>query len=58
MWVLIFLELTEDIGRSDSVLDLTAEEIRTAIRELGRVTGKVGVEEILAVVFKDFCIGK
>ena len=39
-------------------LDLAAEELRAAIRQLGRVTGRVGVEEILDVVFRDFCIGK
>ena len=39
-------------------LDLAAEALRTATQELGRVTGKVGVEDILDVVFKDFCIGK
>lgn len=44
--------------KADSVLDLAAEELRTAIRHIGRITGKVGVEEILDVVFKDFCIGK
>ncbi len=43
---------------ADSGLDLAAEELRTAIRHLGRVTGKVGIEQILDVVFKDFCIGK
>ena len=40
------------------MLDLAAEELRASIRQLGHVTGKVGVEEILDVVFKDFCIGK
>lgn len=39
-------------------LDLAAEALRAATQELGRVTGKVGVEDILDVVFKDFCIGK
>ena len=40
------------------MLDLAAEELRTAIINIGRITGKVGIEEILDVVFKDFCIGK
>ena len=40
------------------VLDQAAEELRMAIREIGKITGKVGVEEILDVVFRDFCIGK
>ena len=45
-------------GGGERGLDLVAEELRAAIRQLGRVTGKVGVEEILDVVFRDFCIGK
>lgn len=40
------------------VLDVAAEELRLAIAEVGRITGRVGVEEILDVVFQDFCIGK
>ena len=31
---------------------------RCASTELGRITGAVGVEELLDVIFKDFCIGK
>lgn len=43
---------------NEAMLDIAAEELRTAIKQLGRITGRVGVEEILDVVFKDFCIGK
>ncbi len=45
-------------GGNECTLDLAAEELRSAIRQLGRITGRVGVEDILDVVFKDFCIGK
>ncbi|MGB6350447.1 MAG: tRNA uridine-5-carboxymethylaminomethyl(34) synthesis GTPase MnmE [Pseudolabrys sp.] len=38
--------------------DLVAEELRTAARTLGRLTGRVDVEDILDVIFRDFCIGK
>ncbi len=38
--------------------ELTAEDMRLAIRALGRITGRVGVEDLLDVIFKDFCIGK
>ena len=38
--------------------DLVAEELRLAARRLGRITGKVDVEDILDVIFRDFCIGK
>jgi tRNA modification GTPase len=38
--------------------ELAAEGYRAALRALGRLTGRVGVEEILDSVFRDFCIGK
>lgn len=38
--------------------ELLAEDLRLAIRGLGRVTGRVGVEDLLDVIFRDFCIGK
>jgi tRNA modification GTPase len=38
--------------------ELTAEALRAAHFALGRLTGRVGVEEILDIVFRDFCIGK
>jgi tRNA modification GTPase TrmE len=46
---------------SDSVAareDLLAEDLRTAAQALGRLTGRVDVEDILDVIFRDFCIGK
>jgi tRNA modification GTPase len=38
--------------------ELAAEDLRLAGRALGRVTGRIDVEELLDVVFRDFCIGK
>ena len=38
--------------------ELTSEALRAALRALGRLTGRVGVEAILDIVFADFCIGK
>ena len=38
--------------------ELAAEELRTAAHSLGRLLGRVDVEDILNAVFKDFCIGK
>jgi tRNA modification GTPase len=38
--------------------DIVAEELRLASRALGRLTGRVDVEDILDVIFRDFCIGK
>lgn len=38
--------------------ELVAEELRAAATALGRLTGRVDVEDILDVIFRDFCIGK
>jgi tRNA modification GTPase len=38
--------------------DVFAEELRMSARALGRLTGRVDVEDILDVIFRDFCIGK
>lgn len=38
--------------------ELVAEDLRLAAREVGRVTGHVDVEDLLEVIFSDFCIGK
>lgn len=38
--------------------ELAAEDLRMAARALGRITGAVDVEELLDVIFRDFCIGK
>jgi tRNA modification GTPase len=38
--------------------DIVAEELRLASRALGRLVGKVDVENVLDVIFRDFCIGK
>jgi tRNA modification GTPase len=38
--------------------ELFAEELRLASRALGRLTGRVDIDEVLDVIFRDFCIGK
>jgi tRNA modification GTPase len=38
--------------------EVVAEELRLAARALGRLVGRVDVEDILDVIFRDFCIGK
>ena len=38
--------------------ELIAEELRLAARALGGLTGRVDVEDVLDVIFRDFCIGK
>ena len=38
--------------------DIIAEELRLAANALARLTGRVDVEDVLDVIFRDFCIGK
>lgn len=39
-------------------LDIQAEHLRLAGQALGRVTGRVDVENLLDVIFSEFCVGK
>jgi tRNA modification GTPase len=45
-------------GAKELGLELAAEDLRLGQRILGRVTGAVDVEQLLDIVFADFCIGK
>jgi tRNA modification GTPase len=38
--------------------ELAAEHLRIAAHSLGRLLGRVDVEDILDVIFREFCIGK
>ncbi len=38
--------------------ELAAEDLRAATRALGRITGRVDVEDMLDIIFREFCIGK
>ncbi len=39
-------------------VELMAEDLRLAQRALGRITGKVDIEDVLGVIFREFCVGK
>lgn len=41
-----------------SEAELRAEDLRLAARWIGRITGRIDIEELLDVIFRDFCIGK
>jgi tRNA modification GTPase len=47
--------LAQDTSGSE---ELIAEELRVAAATLGRLTGRIDVEDILDVIFREFCIGK
>jgi tRNA modification GTPase len=44
--------------KSAQDFDKAAEDLRLATRHLGKIVGKVDVEELLGSIFNDFCIGK
>ncbi len=48
-----------EAGSRDSVAaELVAEDLRHAVTALGRITGRIDVEDLLDVIFAEFCIGK
>ena len=55
-------EAADALGRASQSVEageeIVAEELRTAAQALGRLTGRVDVEDILDKIFRDFCIGK
>ena len=38
--------------------ELRAEDLRLALRNLGHITGAVDVDDLLDIIFRDFCLGK
>lgn len=56
-------DVAEALGRLEQTdapqeLALIAEDVRNAMQAIGRITGKVGVEDVLDQIFSTFCIGK
>ena len=52
-----YLKNFEEKNKAED-FDKAAEDLRLATRHLGMIVGKVDVEEVLASIFNDFCIGK
>jgi tRNA modification GTPase len=58
----LLLETARSLQRSIAVAgrgeELVAEELRSASHSLGRLMGRVDVEDVLDVIFREFCVGK
>ena len=52
------LELEAALEEDKGLLDLRAERLRRAGDLIGKVTGHIDVEDLLDVIFAEFCIGK
>ncbi len=50
--------LADFMAGDSSALELRAEDVRLATHALGRITGRVDVEDVLGQIFSRFCIGK
>ncbi|MQB45571.1 tRNA uridine-5-carboxymethylaminomethyl(34) synthesis GTPase MnmE [Rhizobium sp. ICMP 5592] len=50
--------LTQAVSATSAGLDIRGEYLRQAGHSLGRITGRVDVEDLLDVIFSEFCIGK
>ncbi|MGP1394021.1 MAG: tRNA uridine-5-carboxymethylaminomethyl(34) synthesis GTPase MnmE [Inquilinaceae bacterium] len=47
-----------DRAEAAALPELMAEDVRLAVRAIGRITGRVDVEDLLDIIFRDFCVGK
>ena len=50
--------LSAALDSRETMLELRAEDLRLSGEALGRLTGRIDVEDLLDVVFSQFCIGK
>ena len=48
----------DTLAASRPALDLLAEELRLAQNALNQITGEFGSDDLLGVIFSEFCIGK
>ncbi len=51
------MEIASSLSKDDA-LELRAEGLRRAAFSLGRITGQTNTEDVLDVIFSEFCIGK
>ena len=50
--------IDDGLSGNDRPIELRAEDLRRAGDALGRLTGRIGVEDLLDVIFREFCVGK
>jgi len=50
--------ISDAVSARSSGLELRSEYLRQASHSLGRITGRVDVENLLDVIFSEFCVGK
>ena len=55
---LISAKMQLEKSKEDKTVDLFAEDIRLAIKYMSELFGNVDIEDILDIIFSDFCIGK
>ena len=51
-------QVARALGGLEGPAELAAEDLRLAARALERITGRIGAEDVLDLVFASFCIGK
>ncbi|AHD02629.1 tRNA uridine-5-carboxymethylaminomethyl(34) synthesis GTPase MnmE [Leisingera methylohalidivorans] len=51
-------EAQDILSRGSGFYDIAAEEMRSAIRALETLVGRIGVENLLDEIFSSFCLGK
>jgi tRNA modification GTPase len=51
-------QVLEQLDNAQEMPDLLAEELRSAMRAVDEIVGRVDVEDLLGEVFSSFCIGK
>jgi tRNA modification GTPase len=49
---------TVDALRSEQTLELVALDLRIAVHAIGEIVGKTTTEDLLDMIFSQFCIGK
>lgn len=52
------VEAAVDASTSDTPTDLIAIDVTTAVNALGEITGETATEDLLQIIFSEFCVGK